>query len=134
MSENGTKAMNFHLNCDSKGKTLILIETNEGIRIGGYTSLQWNMDGIKKYGENVFLISFQNNNFRKIPLIRQNKLGSIICDMNNGPSFDEFLVIKNNDLTKVYIENDSLMRMLGLSKKIFNIKELEVFQVNIKYN
>lgn len=90
------------------------------------------MEGIKKYGENVFLISFQKDCFMKIPLISQNKLGSIICDMNNGPSFDGYFIFKNNDLTKGYIENDSFMKKFG--KKIINIKELEVFQVNINYN
>lgn len=132
MSRDGTKTINFHINCDNKGKTLILVESDEGIRIGGYTSLQWNMEGIKKYGENVFLISFQKDCFMKIPLISQNKLGSIICDMNNGPSFDGYFIFKNNDLTKGYIENDSFMKKFG--KKIINIKELEVFQVNINYN
>lgn len=105
MTRDGTTALNFHLNCDNKGKTLILIETNDDLRIGAYTSLQWNMDGIKKYGENIWLFTFQKDLYR-IPLMTPNKTGSIICDMNNGPSFDEFFVIKNNDLTKGYIESE----------------------------
>ena len=34
MSRDGTTSINFHTKCDSSGKTLILIETKEGKRIG----------------------------------------------------------------------------------------------------
>ena len=95
----------------------------------GYTSLQWNVDGIKKYGPNLWAISFQNNMCRYITM-NQSRLGAIICNMNNGPSFDEYIVINNNDLTKGYIENNTFLKQLGLSQKMFGIKELEVFQVN----
>ena len=130
MTRDGTRTVDFHMKCDNKGKTLILIETNEGIRMGGYTSLQWNVDGIKKYGPNLWAISFQNNMCRYITM-NQSRLGAIICNMNNGPSFDEYIVINNNDLTKGYIENNTFLKQLGLSQKMFGIKELEVFQVNI---
>jgi len=133
MTRDGTKTLNFHTHCDSQGKTLILIETIDGLRIGAYTSLQWNMDGNKKYGDNLWLISFQKTLFR-IPLIKQNGSGAILCDMNYGPSFDEALIIKDNDLTKGFIENQGFFNISGLTQKSFTIKELEVFQVNIKYN
>ena len=53
ISRDGTTTINFHTKCDFKGKTLILIETKDGKRFGGYTSLQWNMDG-EKYMEKIF--------------------------------------------------------------------------------
>ena len=58
MSRDGTTAINFHTRCDNKGKTLVLIETKDGNRFGGYTSLQWNMEGGKKDMERIsgFLI------------------------------------------------------------------------------
>ena len=86
-----------------------------------------------EYGENVLSITFQNN-FIKIPLITRSKLGSIICDMNNGPSFDDFFIIKNNNLTKGFIESEKFLKLSGMSNKVINIKELEFLQVNIKYN
>lgn len=132
MSRDGTTSINFHTKCDSSGKTLILIETKEGKRIGGYTSLQWNMDGEKKYGENVWLFNLEGTIW-KYPLMKQNRLGAIICDMNNGPSFDEGIIFKNNDLSVAYIECQALYKNAGFTDNKIYIKELEVFQVNIKY-
>jgi len=132
MSRDGTSPINFHTKCDSKGKTLILVETKDGKRIGGYTSLQWNMDGMKKYGDNLWLFTFENNMYR-FPLIKPGSLGAIICDMNNGPSFDEGLIFKDKTLSVGYVESNGILKMSGLSGKIIQIKELEVFQVNIKY-
>ena len=31
----------FHKNCDNKGSTIILVETSNGRRFGGFTSLSW---------------------------------------------------------------------------------------------
>ena len=132
MSRDGTSAINFHTKCDSKGKTLILVETKDGKRIGGYTSLQWNMDGMKKYGDNLWLFTFENNMYR-FHLIKPGIQGAIICDMNNGPSFDEGLIFKDNTLSVGYVESNGILKMSGFSGKIIQIKELEVFQVNIKY-
>ena len=131
MSQHGTKALDFHHYCDSQGKTLILIETMDGKRLGGYTSLQWNIQDGKKYGDNVWLFTFQKMLY-KIPLINVNKLGAIICEWNYGPSFDEALIIKDNNLTQCYIENKRLL--CDFPEKSLKIKELEVFQVYIKYN
>ena len=132
MSEDGNKTLNFHIKCDHKGKTLILLETKEGKRMGGYTSLQWNMDGESKYGENVWLFTLGKNMFKFI-LEKQNKKPSIICNMNNGPSFEEGIVFKDNDLSVGFIENSGILKNLGIIEKKINIKELEVFQVFIKY-
>ena len=102
MSKDGNKALNFHLKCDQKGKTLILLETKEGKRMGGYTSLQWNMNGESKYGENVWLFTLGKDMYKFI-LAKQNKNPSIICNMNNGPSFEDGIIFKDNDLTVGYI-------------------------------
>ena len=132
MSRDGVSTINFHGKCDSCGKTLVLIETKEGKRIGGYTSLQWNMDGAKKYGENVWLFNLEGTIW-KYPLMKQNRLGAIICDMTNGPSFDEGIIFKNNDLSVAYLECQAIFKVGGFTDKKIYIKELEVFQVNIKY-
>ena len=133
MSRDGTTAINFHARCDSKGKTLILIETKDGKRIGGYTSLQWNMDEEKKYGGNLFIFNLEGNMLSH-PLIKQSGKGAIICNMNYGPSFDEGIIFKNNDLTNGYIECQWLINIAKFTNKQIQVKELEVFQVNIKYN
>ena len=132
MSRDGTTAINFHTKCDSKGKTMILIETKDGNRFGGYTSLQWNMEGEKRYGDNVWLFNLEGIIYKFI-LIKQSKLAAIICDMNNGPSFDEGISFKNNDLTVGYLESNALFNGGKFKDKKIHIKELEVFQVYINY-
>ena len=89
------------------------------------------MDGIKKYGPNLWVISFQNTMCRYITM-NQSRLGAIICNMNNGPSFDEYIVINNNDLTKGYIENNTFLKQLGLSQKMFGIKELLILKISLR--
>ena len=132
MTRDGANKMNFHINCDNKGKTLVLIETKEGKRFGGYTSLQWNMDGEKKYGENIWLFTLEDTIY-KYPLIQQNKLGAIICDMNNGPSFEDGILFNDNDLSTGIIEKQGVIKGTGIINKKFKVKQLEVFQVNIRY-
>ena len=70
MSRDDTTTINFHARCDNKGKTLILIETKDGKRFGGYTSLQWNMEGEKRYGENIWLFNLEKSIY-KYNLIKQ---------------------------------------------------------------
>ena len=132
MSRDGTTTINFHTKCDFKGKTLILIETKDGKRFGGYTSLQWNMDGEKRYGENIWLFNLEKTLW-KYPLIKMGKLGSIICQMDNGPSFEEGIIFKNNDISVGYLECQALKNAAKISDNKFNVKEMEIFQVNIKY-
>ena len=132
MSFDGNTAINFHTKCDNKGKTLILIETKDGKRIGGYTSLQWNMEGQKKYGDNLCLFTMGVNMFR-FPLLQQNKSGAIICDMSNGSSFEEGIIFKDNTLSVGYIENKGIYNTGKFSEEKFYVKELEVFQIYINY-
>ena len=132
MSRDGTATINFHTRCDNKGKTLVLIETKDGNRFGGYTSLQWNMEGEKRYGENIWLFNLEKN-INKYILMKQSKSPAIICDMNNGPSFEEGIIFKNNDLSVGYIEHQGLINGAGIIDKKIQVKELEVFQVNIRY-
>ena len=61
------------------------------------------------------------------------KSGSIICQMDNGPSFEEGIIFKNNDLSVGYIEHQGLINGAGIIGKKIQVKELEVFQVNIRY-
>ena len=109
MSRDGTTTINFHAKCDNKGKTLILIETKDGKRFGGYTSLQWNMEGEKRYGENIWLFNLEKSIY-KYNLIKQGKTPAIICDMNNGPSFEEGIIFKDNNLSVGYIEHKGLIK------------------------
>jgi len=43
-SDHGFSAKEFHKHCDHIPHTLVLIKTNFGKIIGGYTPLKWNKD------------------------------------------------------------------------------------------
>ena len=132
MSRDGSTAINFHAKCDFKGKPLTLIETTDGKRFGGYTSLQWNMEEQKRYGENIWAFNLGENMYR-YPLGKADGLGVIICQMDNGPSFEDGFIFKNNDLSVGYINDQAIKNLTKINDNKFNVKEMEIFQVNIKY-
>ena len=74
----------FHNLCDNQGNTLILIKSNEGFIIGGYTPLNWDKDGKWKKDDNTFLFSLTKNKVFKKK--EQSKI-SIYCGKNTGPFF-----------------------------------------------
>ena len=44
-SRDGSTISDFHWKCDNKGKTVMIITTNEGLKFGGYKNDSWNKDG-----------------------------------------------------------------------------------------
>ena len=51
------KVQEFHQKCDKAKSTLVLIETDEGKRFGGYTSTTWEGKSVDKLDENAFVFS-----------------------------------------------------------------------------
>ena len=45
-SRDGLSAKDFHSSCDNKGSTITIIETTDGLIIGGYSSTSWNSGGV----------------------------------------------------------------------------------------
>ena len=56
-SVNGNSYNEFHRLCDNQGKTIVLIQTKDGLIIGGYTSKDWNTSGDWYVDNNSFLFS-----------------------------------------------------------------------------
>lgn len=56
-SSDGGSAETFHSKCDKARATLVLVETTEGRRFGGYTSENWRGDGEDKIDDNAFIFS-----------------------------------------------------------------------------
>ena len=52
--------------------------------------------------------------------------------MDNGPSFGEGIIFKNNNLSVGYIEHKGLIKGAEIIDKKFQVKEMEVFQINIR--
>ena len=132
MSRDGKTAINFHSKCDFKGKTLILIETTDGKRIGGYSMHEWGTEDRKKYGEYIWLFNLEKNIW-KYSLMKGMNYCGIICKFDNGPSFENGIIFENNDLSVGYIEAEPLMKIAEIKDKKIKVKEMEVFQVFIKY-
>jgi len=82
-SKNGDSFDEFHRLCDNQGKTLVLIQAEEGFIIGGYTTKDWNTTG-KWYKDNSsFLFSLTKG---RIFPIKKNQ-DSIMGSKNIGPWF-----------------------------------------------
>ena len=47
-SRDGSSISDFHYKCDNKGKTVMIITTNQGLKFGGFKNDSWNKDGWKK--------------------------------------------------------------------------------------
>jgi hypothetical protein len=59
-SINGNSYDEFHRLCDNQGKTLVLIQTDNNVIIGGYTTKDWNISGSWYKDDKSFLFSLTN--------------------------------------------------------------------------
>jgi len=77
------KASAFHDNCDKAKNTIVLIESTNGKRFGGYTSQSWDGDCIDKKDSTAFVFSLDKmETFGVIP--EKNAIG---CYPDFGPVF-----------------------------------------------
>jgi hypothetical protein len=126
----------FHKLCDNQGATLVLIKSNEGFIIGGYTSLDWDNHSSWKKDNDTFLFSLTNN--KKYKKIKSNFDYSIYCGKNQGPWFPligfretgkknmtqgEF--ISSNDYFEDY---NKIIPNNG--DKFFDVEEVEVYKIS----
>ena len=132
----------FHEKCDGKKNVLVFIETTEGIRFGGYTSIGFNSSSRETLDNNAFIFSVDK---KKIYNVKKDRI-AIFCKEGFGPCFcgtgNFNIYIECNHFLKgichtsgannnTYdIQNDY---ELNNSKYEFLIKKLEVFQLKIKY-
>ena len=136
------KASSFHKNCDNIAPTLILIETKEGFRYGGFTTQKWESpeQSIFKNDKNAFIFSLDTE--KKYDVTDPEK--SIQCSMFWGPYFGEggAICVPNNFLQEKNAfyqwpssydisEKDELT--FGQEHNI-NISKYEVFQIIIENN
>lgn len=132
---------NFHLICDKIKGTLIVIQTEDNLRIGGYTSETWEGNNISKKDNTAFIFSLNNNKIYSI----KNNYFAIYCSPSCGPCFcgenSPSLFIPNNcelDSGECCQKIDSNFDgyntdyEINNDKKYFKIKECEVFQVKIE--
>ena len=132
LSKDGDSIDTFHKLCDNISPTLVLVETTEGRKFGGYTTCIWcSNKGGKKDGK-TFLFSFDEKKMYKKKEESKNER-DIYCRKDAGPIFggndlyfyqnfqkgyslSPYYFLDNNDLAKN--PNDD-----------FGIAEIEIFKI-----
>ena len=125
----------FHQKCDKARRTLVLIETINGKRFGGFTTESWEGDGIDKLDDEAFIFSLNKLQVYNI-ISGQPAIG---CYPKYGPVFlgcqikvnDNFFV-KGGTTYKQntnYATNSDFELNDGI--KFYGIKDIEVFEVNL---
>ena len=127
------KASLFHQKCDKAQNSLVLIETDKGKRFGGFTSLSWGGNCIKKKDENAFVFSLDK--MKTYDSIKGED--AIGCYPEYGPVFFGCQIrIYDNAFTRGgttfkkglnYKTEEDYERTGG--DRMFNIKDIEVYEV-----
>ena len=138
MSENGTKANDFHKYCDNKGPTLTLVKTTENKIFGGFTPLNWKSEkkGFIDYDNFTFIFSLDL--MKKFHLLDKKK-EAIYCEKDSGPCFGDSdfclyenmkngVTFANNSCNFLHDNNLELVGEKGESAK-FQTEELEIYKL-----
>ena len=134
-------AFYFHEKCDKIKGTLVLIETEDNLRIGGYTSETWEGNNISKKDNTAFVFSLNNNKGYNV----KNNLDAIYCNPNSGPCFcgnnaptlfiSNICDVNGGECCKAIDSNyDGYIYDYEINneRKNFKIKEYEVFEVKFE--
>ena len=125
----------FHQKCDKAQRTLVLVETIDNKRFGGYTSQSWEGLGIEKSDSEAFIFSLNKMQIYNI-ISGQPAIG---CYPKYGPVFlgcqikinDNFFV-KGGTTFKKNTNYATLNDFeLNDGEKFYGIKDVEVFEVNL---
>ena len=125
----------FHEKCDKAERTLVLVETIDEKRFGGYTTQSWEGNGIDKKDNEAFVFSLDKLQIYNIitgqPAIgRYPKYGPVFlgCQIKVN---DNFFVKGGTTYKKNtnYATNSDFELNNGV--KFYGIKDIEVFEVNL---
>ena len=139
-NENNDSPKIFHEKCDGKQNVIVFIETNEGIKFGGYTSIGFNSKSCDTKDNKAFIFSIDK---KKIYNVKKDH-NAIHCFSGYGPCFcgtSSFnIYIDNNNFLKQKCHTSKCLNNtyeinsdfeLNNAKEYFYIKKLEIFQVSI---
>ena len=133
----GDSTNDFHDLCDNESDVIVAIETDSGLRFGGFTKIGFDSSCKSKIDDDAFLFSFDKMKIYKI--IKGYK--AIVCYPQSGPCFfgskndiihigDKFL----NNYSHTEKKNNTYESMeedyeLNNGEPQFLIKELEIFKI-----
>ena len=127
------KASAFHEKCDSAKSSLVLVETDEGKRFGGFTTSSWSGDCIDKKDEDAFVFSLDKMKvYTNIP--DEDAIG---CYPKYGPIFlgcqiriyDNAFTKGGTTFEKGLNYNTEEDYELTDGNREFKVKEIEVYEV-----
>jgi len=144
-SRDGLKASDFHLHCDNKPNTLILIKSENGNVFGSYTEQSWSDNDTWKADDNSFIFSLINKDNKPLKLKFLNAEKVICGSADIGPLFGygpsiqisdrsnqnagsySFLGTKTSVYQHPYYAEKEANSFLAGSQR-FKVLEIEVFQ------
>ena len=133
----GDSAQKFHKFCDGEANIIVMIESKDGRRFGGYTKIGFSSDGDIKKDDFAFLFSLDKMKIYKV----RRKVKSIYCYADCGPCFGEkdnkdFQISDNYLSQNSYVgrANGSFLNMsqdyeLNQGNKEFQVDKLEIFKI-----
>ncbi|TNV80022.1 hypothetical protein FGO68_gene8911 [Halteria grandinella] len=139
-SRDGFGAKDFHKNCDNKGFTITIVETDQGEVLGGFTVQLWESESNFKHDDRLWVFNMNN------PKIERRRGHSIHTRGDIGPYFLGAFEIKDKSNThnnSYYEIKDSkvveIKQIFILQQKVeqtsetksFKVKEIEVYRVAI---
>ena len=127
------KAQAFHEKCDGARSTLVLIETTQGRRFGGFTTCSWGGDCIDKKDDDAFIFSLDKMMiYDNIPgedaVGCYPKFGAIFlgCQIR---IYDDAFTKGGTTFEKGLNYNTQEDFELNGGERVFGIKEIEVYEV-----
>ena len=110
-TRDGFQAKDFHLLCDRKSPTLVILKTNtNGYVFGGYTEATWEGNEIQKCDPNAFIFSLTNGDNIPIKIKTSEPELSIFCSPFCGPSFGSGEIhIEDNSNIKNQFDSFSIL-------------------------
>ena len=135
-SADSDKASVFHEKCDQAKNTIVLVETKDGMRFGGYTTCSWSGNCVDKNDPNAFIFSFDKmKTYDNIPGDE-----AIGCYPKFGPIFlgcqikifDNAFTKGGTTFEKELNYNTQEDYELTGGKRAFEVKDIEVYEVIIE--
>ena len=139
LSRDGSSIFNFHSKCDYISPTLLLIESHDQNKFGGYTTASWDMfGGIYKNGTKTFLFSLTRNK-KYVRKSNINYNGDIFSGSRDiGPWFgihDLYFYGTMNDLYSykysgqcAFLDGNGIVDRTSIDNSIV-VKEVELYQI-----
>ena len=132
-SELDDDALTFHQICDKLNMSLVLVETLNNTRFGGFTTQSWSGNNTKKYDNNAFVFNLENNTIFDV----EKNQPAIGCYPMFGPVFfgcqiriyDKFFTNGGTTCLAGLNYSTKIDYELNNGKKEFVVKDMEIYSI-----